>query len=75
MEYLCHLCHDWQNSKHCQFHFEWQHGQSGVTLEKLQERLKAIGGLDMRESEPDASLHKWELDDPLVTNNFRHRCL
>jgi hypothetical protein len=68
MEYLCHLCRDWQESAHCQFHFEWTHGQSGVTLEKLQERLQALGGLSVRESveeEPES--------EPFVTNNFRHR--
>jgi hypothetical protein len=55
MEYLCHLCRDWQDATHCQFHFEWQHGQSGVTLEKLQERLQALGGLEVRESCEDDS--------------------
>lgn len=69
MEYLCHLCRDWQDSKHCQFHFEWQHRQSGVTLEKLQERLQALGGLEVRESCDDDPPNE---SRPFVTNNFRH---
>jgi hypothetical protein len=68
MEYLCHICRDWQETKQCEFHFEWAHGQSGVTLEKLQERLQALGGLSLRDcveaDEPEP--------DVFVTNNFRH---
>jgi hypothetical protein len=68
MEYLCHICRDWQETKHCEFHFEWTHGQSGVTLEKLQERLGALGGLSVR----DCAEANEPKSEPFVTNNFRH---
>jgi len=68
MEYLCHICRDWQETKHCEFHFEWAHGQSGVTLEKLEERLQALGGLSVRDSDDNEEPER----DPFVTNNFRH---
>lgn len=71
MEYYCPSCRDWFDTTYCASHYESVHGQSDVTFEKLRQRMKVVGGLDVRD-EKEAALEEEERP-VFVTNNFRHQ--
>lgn len=52
MEYYCPYCKEWNDAALCKPHFEHMHDQKDVTIEKLQERTKFLGGVTTREGPP-----------------------